>query len=289
MTKHAVLSLDIEDWRHLDYFDAVQCDPEYSMLDGIDVYLEFLDKHALPSSFFCIGELAAPLGDKLRDIHDLGHDIGSHTFTHKRPMTTSVDEFKQELLQSKDAIEQEISAESPGFRAPCFSLDRERLDVVRDCGLRYDASRIDFSSHPLYGTLDLKGFEELKDGVYRSGDFFEFEATTTSFMGKKLPISGGGYLRIFPWGMMSRLVAKRIQEVDFYTLYIHPFELSRRKPPSLKDLSVSWKTKARFRAGLGGVEKKLTRLVELLKQNGFTFTTYSQLREDLMTTPQESS
>ena len=59
--KYAVLSLDIEDWYHLDYFPKNKSDLEYSMLDGLDVYREILASHNILSSYFVLGEIAQPL------------------------------------------------------------------------------------------------------------------------------------------------------------------------------------------------------------------------------------
>ena len=276
--RYAVLSMDIEDWYHLDYFQHGSCNRSYSMLDGLDVYLEMLDDLGVPSSFFCVGEIASELASRLRTIADQGWDVGSHTYTHRRPLTLSIDEFRAELSRSKETIEDITQKPADGFRAPCFSIDEARLDAVQQAGFLYDSSRIEFSSHPLYGTLDLDGFNTLSDCTYRQGDFFEFEAPTTSVFGKNLPISGGGYLRIFPWFVMRRLITRYCDQHMFYTLYIHPFELSRREPPKLPH-SISWKTRRRFRTGIGKVEKKLEALVRLLKSKGFTLTTFSELRQ----------
>jgi hypothetical protein len=155
-------------------------------------------------------------------------------------------------------------------------MDEARLDAVRAAGFSYDSSRIDFSSHPLYGTLNLNGFSTISDYTYRSGDFFEFEMPTMRVLGRNLPISGGGYLRIFPWLVMRRWISRFADQHTFYTLYIHPFELSRRKPPRLPR-SVSWKTQKRFTIGLGGVERKLIALIRLLRDKGFAFTTFTDL------------
>ena len=41
--KKAVLTLDVEDWYHLDYFDRFECNTNNSLLDGLDEYVELLD------------------------------------------------------------------------------------------------------------------------------------------------------------------------------------------------------------------------------------------------------
>ena len=39
--KVAVISIDVEDWYHLDYFDRSACDVSQSLLDGLDVYVDY--------------------------------------------------------------------------------------------------------------------------------------------------------------------------------------------------------------------------------------------------------
>jgi peptidoglycan/xylan/chitin deacetylase (PgdA/CDA1 family) len=273
--------MDIEDWQHLDYFDKSKCDLSYSMIDGLDRYLELIDELGVPSSFFCVGELAQKLKMKLREMSDFGFDIGSHTQTHRRPLTLSVQEFEEELRVSKDNIEQICSKPVEGFRAPCFSLDRERLMILPKLGYSYDASRILFDSHPLYGTLDMNGFEQVSNNIFRNNNFFEFQTSTQKIFGKDLPISGGGYLRIFPWVLTKTLLNRYFPNNELYTLYIHPFELSTKKTPPFPK-GTNLKTKIRFALGRKTVAKKLIKLIKLLQSNGFQFTTFSRLRQQII-------
>ncbi len=86
MTCHAVLSMDIEDWYHLGILEGHSCDQSYTILDGLDRYIELLESHGVPASFFCLGELAGVLKNRLRDIHRRGWEIGSHSFSHRRQL-----------------------------------------------------------------------------------------------------------------------------------------------------------------------------------------------------------
>lgn len=277
--KKAVLTLDVEDWYHLDYFDRQECDTSNSLLDGVDVYIELLESLSLPSSFFVLGEIAERQIQFYKDLVRAGHDVGSHGWNHVRPMAMSIDEFRADIQRSRVVI-QEINGERGfGYRAPCFSLDRERLDIVRKSGFAYDASRIDFGNHPLYGSIDMQGFEKLSDAVYQSKDFMEFEATTIPVLGKNIPISGGGYLRLFPWILMKTLVGQYLRKNDLYVLYIHPFELSRLECPKVPK-STSMLTKFRYSYGRSRVVDKIKRLVELLHTNGYTFTTFSEIQNE---------
>ncbi len=44
--------------------------------------LAVLEKHQVKATFFCIGKRAAAYPDLLRAIHEHGHTVGNHSFTH---------------------------------------------------------------------------------------------------------------------------------------------------------------------------------------------------------------
>jgi len=277
----AVLSMDVEDWYHLDYLDKTRCDREYSLLDGLEVYAELLSSLGIAGTFFILGELARKLTVPLQTLAARGHEIASHGWNHVRPLTLSPAVFAEDLRHSKTEIEEVIGRAVEGYRAPCFSLDRARFDLVRAAGYKYDSSRILFKQHPLYGTLDLTGFTQWSRNIFQKEDFFEFQVSTLPLAGRDIPVSGGGYLRIFPWLLMRSWVKRYLTENELYVHYIHPFELSAQPAPILPQ-DTGWLTRFRFRFGQSRVPSRLFKLIELLKSEGFTFTTFAELRATLV-------
>lgn len=279
--KIAVLSMDIEDWYHTEYLKGSDCDRSYTMLDGVNNFAEICGNERVAASFFVLGELVRPLGSQLRMLAGLGHDIASHGWCHQRPLTMLPTSFGEELRRCRDEMRDVLGKHIAGFRASCFSLDSERLDIVKEAGFLYDSSRVQVRHHPLYGTLDMDGFESLSPHVFRKGDFFEFEISTLPLGRRNFPVAGGAYLRVFPWPMMKRLIRRYLQRNELYVLYIHPFEVSRRSNPVYPE-GTRILQKARFEIGRASVEDKLRRLIFLLKQQGFEFATFANLRERLL-------
>ena len=276
MKRYAVLSMDVEDWYHLDYFSGLTPDRSSSMLDGLDVYLSLLERHSIRTTFFVLSELAEHLGSTLRAMAAAGHEIASHGVAHKRPLKMTVSEFGADLRQSKATLENVLQQSVEGFRAPCFSMDRTRLEEVRKAGYTYDSSRIDFTGHPLYGSLDVDDFDAVASGHVEQRGFHEFEVSTLSMLGKRFPVSGGGYLRIAPWAIMRPLIQSYVNCNPLYVLYIHPFELSPRPLPAAA-AKLSFPQRLRFGLGRSGVARKLEKLVRLLKHDGFSFVTFRDL------------
>lgn len=276
----AVLSMDVEDWYHVDYLDRERCDRTYSMLDGLDVYLELLQRIGAPASFFCTGEVAGGIASRLREMRAAGHDIGSHGQTHRRALTITSPQFDDELRRSKETLESIVGEEVTGFRAPCFSMDDATLERVVRAGYRYDSSRIDFRANRRYGRMDLPRFEKVRDGIFRRDGFLEFQLSTVTVMGRSFPVSGGGYLRLLPWRLTRSLTRRFLEGSSLYVLYVHPYELSRRAAPPMP-AGLGWAASRRFRGGLGTVEEKIEALAVMLRSMGFRFTTFERIRRDL--------
>ena len=65
MKKYAVLSLDFEDWYHLDYLkNTSKSDREYSMLDGFDNFQQLITDNKLPASFFILSSIVQKFAKK---------------------------------------------------------------------------------------------------------------------------------------------------------------------------------------------------------------------------------
>lgn len=276
MKKYAVLSMDIEDWYHLDYFDKNKCNQSESTLDGIDIYLDILDHYNIKTTFFVVGEIVDKLSDTLKRIIDKGHEVALHSYSHQRPLTMSIDQFKNDTLDNIKIIKDTLNYEVKGYRAPCFSMDRERLDILNDYNLTYDASLIRFSSHNLYGKLELDGFRNIRSDIFEKEKFFEFETSTVLVKDKNIPISGGGYLRIFPWALTKYLLKKFFKQQKNYFFYIHPFEFSKNYSIKVPE-GTSMSTRFRFNLGRKSVESKMHKLIELLKKNNYEFVRFQDL------------
>lgn len=278
--KYALLSMDIEDWYHLDYLPQERCDSNQSLLDGIGVYAELLAEEGVPSTFFALGELASGLAPKLRDLSMAGHEIACHGWDHCRPLDMELDSFREDIKRSKGELENVLGIEILGYRAPCFSLDRPRLEILRNHGFAYDSSRIEGAKHPLYGKLDLKDFNQVHPWVFHKEGFTVFEVSTLKLGRVSVPVAGGGYIRLLPWWMMKAMLSHYLSIESLYILYIHPFELSGRPDPELPSI-IRFRTRLRFSRNRFVVPKRLRHLIGMLKRKGYHFTTFSGFCMDL--------
>lgn len=279
--KTVFLTIDIEEWYHLDYLKKYNVDKSTAeTVPKIFDFLDMLDRLNIKATFFVLAELAYEYADIIRDIRDRGHEIGCHGLSHKLLSNMSDKEFEDEVMKAKAIINEVLGKDIvKGYRAACFSMDRNKLDILKNFGFIFDSSYIKFAQHPLYGKLDLSGYIKVDDLIYlNDNSFYEFEIPTMSIGKFNIPISGGGYLRLFPYFLIKFLLKLYSFKHDNFILYIHPFELTDTKIPFPNDTSF----KDKFRASVGrrrNLEKLEKLLLNFIKDN-IEFKTMGQAIND---------
>lgn len=272
--KYAYLTIDIEEWYNLDYLKKYELDKSVEVIPEIIDFLDLLDEYHIKATFFLLADTLERSTDILREIARRGHAIGCHGYDHELLYKKDIEQFTNEVLKAKEIISEDINCDVNGYRAACFSMERDKLDSISKLGYQYDSSYIKFEQHPLYRNLDLTGFEKIDDLVYRKGNFFEYEIPTLNIGNYSLPISGGGYLRLFPFWILKILIKMYAKQHHNFLLYLHPFELTKMDLPFSKEVSL----KERFRASVGrkGNMKKIRKVIKLLNSMGAEFRTLEQ-------------
>ncbi|MBP9988701.1 MAG: polysaccharide deacetylase family protein [Ruminococcus sp.] len=274
MEKYAVITMDVEDWYHT-YFPEENVDRSKTLLDGLDVALDIMDKKNIKGSFFVVGEIADRLADKIRKMDKNGHDIAVHNYVHIRPLSMEKKEYKEQLTESKTKIENILGHKVAGYRAPSFGIDDEHLEVVQECGFSYDSSKLQPQKSEKYGVLNLNGFEEVYPCIYKKDNFTEFEVSTQNICGMNM-LLGGGYIRMLPWLFMKHMTKKYLDSGKPYVMYIHPIDLSPKPMPDVD--GISFDRYLRTHIGRRHMVRRFKKVIEMLEKNGYQFVTFEQLR-----------
>ena len=275
----AFLTVDLEEWYHLDYLKGYRCrETGVRVIPRIFDFLDMLDEEGVKVTFFCVGDIADENAGILREILRRGHALGCHGLDHELLTNKTLEQFVDETRQARGMIEAAAGKGISGYRASCFTMERDKLDALRTLGFTYDSSRIRFAQHPLYRNLDLSGFHSPDDLVYQQGDFTEYEIPTLDVFGYSIPISGGGYLRLFPFWLLRLLLGLYARRHESFTIYVHPFELTDMPLPLPKGLGRA--TRFRCLVGRRGNLKKLRKVIRWLKKRGARFITLEQDRRE---------
>jgi peptidoglycan/xylan/chitin deacetylase (PgdA/CDA1 family) len=139
----------------------------YAIRRGVRRYLDMLDHHGMPGTFFVCGWDAEHYPDLFRDVHSAGHEIAAHGYQHE---AWDLGEAEPALLEKTHRILIDTVGEAPiGWCSPSGRKSRLTLPTLRRLGYRYDASEKD---------LDLPYLLEGEDGP--ASDFIILPNNTVS-------------------------------------------------------------------------------------------------------------
>lgn len=114
--------------------------------------LDLFEARDIRATFFVIASsLAKPRKRALIDeAVRRGHEIASHTVTHRVLRNLSSQDKRAELADSRTMIESALGVRVKGFRAPGYRIDRECYELLAELGYEYDVSAFPsagFSKH----------------------------------------------------------------------------------------------------------------------------------------------
>lgn len=273
--KYAVFTMDVETFADTECISSSGIPVNVDLMDGLDEYIRILNKNGIKSTLFTVGDLAPRIVDRLRNYIGRGHDLAMHSYSHIAPMQVPLEQFRENTRRAKEKMRNLFGVDVTGFRAPCFSMDKARLEVLQELGFRYDSSHLDYQPARHTVKLDLHNFQKLRDNIFRRNNFYEFGLAKEKILGLPFPISGGGYVRLSNWGFMKTVIGHYIHQNDYYVFYLHPFELTKQEIPFLKELKSY--DKYYIKQGIRAYGRRIEQIIEMLKKDGYEFVTFQQL------------
>ncbi len=253
-------SIRRDDWPHL------AC-RSHAALDWLNERLAATGNHA---TFFVLGWSVRYLAGRLRELVAAGHELACHGHGHVHLSRLNPQELREDLRRARGTIEDATGVSPRGYRAPTFSITRGTawaLDVLLEAGFKYDSSIF-----PVYH--DRYGVPGAPDGPFLAltpagGQILEFPPLTVGLHSRlRLPVGGGGYLRLLPGWFVRSCIARRQRWGEPTMLYIHPWELDPDQPRIAVGRLAQW----RHRVGLRTTARKLDALL-----NGFRFETAARV------------
>jgi len=234
-TLKSIMSVDVEDWFHIlglrsapapaDWASLPSC-VEKNFMDLLDLF----EEHGASVTCFFLGWVAERFPHLVREAVARGHEIASHGNSHELVYRMSPDEFLYHAAESRKLLEDISGTGVRGYRSAGFSSTAATpwfFDKVSEAGYAYDSSV--FPAAREHGGMR---WENLGPQVIRSGsgDIVEFPISVARVMGKPICFFGGGYLRLFPWGVIRRMAKRVLSEGRPVIFYIHPREIDPCHP-----------------------------------------------------------
>lgn len=234
------LTIDVEDYFQVNAFARHVKREDWDLYplrveDNTRRILDMLDEFAFKATFFVLGWVAERLPSLVREIQEKGHEIACHGYGHELIYSIGPDLFRKDIRASKKMLEDICGVRVNGYRAPSYSITRQSLwalDILIEEGFTYDSSIFPVI-HDTYGIPDAQRFPHRLQTA--AGSLIEFPLTTLplnlGWKNVRLPIAGGGYLRLLPVSIIRQGIAAINQrESQSAVLYFHPWEIDPDQP-----------------------------------------------------------
>jgi len=225
------LTVDVEEWFHVCGLSAelVVSTADFRVLANIERLLKILARHQARATFFILGSMAQKVPELVPLIAAAGHELASHGFSHELVTSLGPEEFREELRRTADLVTSQSGSRPVGFRAPQWSLSREKtpwaFDILREEGYIYDSSLnpVRFVGNPAGPRRPFR--MELS-----KGSLWEIPPMVAPSLAGNLPVAGGWGFRFFPQSLITGGIRSANRNGAPAVLFLHPRELDPAGP-----------------------------------------------------------
>lgn len=230
------LSVDVEDYYHVEAF-ADRITPALwpsfpsRVADNTRRVLDLFAQAGARATFFVLAYVVEREPGLVREIQAAGHEVGCHSHLHRCIFRLTPEEFRADTRRARALLEDAGGKAIVGYRAPTFSVIRRSLwalEILAEEGFLYDSSVFPVR-HDVYGIPEAPRFAYEWE-VGNGGRLYEIPPLTFRFLGRNLPLGGGGYLRMLPMWYTRWGLGRVRKEEQPAVVYLHPWELDPGQP-----------------------------------------------------------
>lgn len=258
------MTVDVEDYFHVSAFADVVQRADWDRLESRVVrnterLLALFERADVRATFFVLGWVAECFPGLIRQIDRAGHELASHSYDHGLVYDKQPEQFLEDLRKARLAIGSACGAHVTGYRAPSYSITEESLwalDLLVAEGYLFDSSIYPIR-HDRYGIPTWSRHIHRVDRPL--GSLWELPGSTVQHFGANLPMGGGGYFRLLPYGWTRHGIAHlNDREGKPAIFYLHPWEIDPDQPR----LRASLVSRVRHYTNLQRTEERLTQLLK---------------------------
>lgn len=228
-------TVDVEDYFHVSAFASVIRPDDWDQYESrVETntrrVLELAAEAGTSGTFFVLGWVAERFPELICEIQSAGHEIGCHSHRHQIVYELEPEQFREDIIRSRDLLQQMCGRPVTMFRAPSFSITVDSfwaLDILAEEGFTLDSSIYPIH-HDRYGIADAPLIPHRLQ--LPCGTMTEFPGMVCRIGGMNLPVGGGGYLRLMPWWATHWLLRHVVKHGQPLNVYIHPWELDPDQP-----------------------------------------------------------
>ena len=218
------LGIDFEDITHTPAYRGL-ADPGETSVDLVALtgdLLDLFDRFGVTVTFFIVAEFAETHPEAVQRIAAHGHEIASHTLSHRSLVGLDSETRAEELGRSKEILEEITGNRVWGIRAPTCQIDDSVYRSLVSEGYEYSSSVM--PSLPIPGFYSNEyAFSDATKVSTGAGDVMEIPLTVHPIL--RLPLSGA-WIRILGRTYAHQGIRSVLGSGADVVTYSHPWEFT---------------------------------------------------------------
>ena len=253
-------TVDTEEWFHICGLPELGPDTWDELPSRIQLttrlLLEDLDACAIRATFLIVGWVAERYPGLVHEILSAGHEVGSHSYLHRRVYEMTPAAFEADLRRSIDALAEAGAPAVTCFRAPEWSLNHRApwgFEILAASGIRIDSSMAPIA------VVGQRSYSRRPHVMATgAGGVIELPPLVADRLGQVVPAGWGWGLRMSAPARTVRLT-ERVNAAGVPAVFtVHPWEIDP-DPPQVR-LPAGLRFAHYFR--LAGFRQRLRRVME---------------------------
>jgi len=127
----------------------------FAIKEGLKPLLDLLDHHEITVTFFVPGVTADAYPEALAEIRRHGHELGSHTYSHRSVLGLTPEEERQEIARGIEAVERNGGVRPTAWRSASWEWSRHTLEYLLEEGVKVSCNFQD----------QIRPYRHFKDGM----------------------------------------------------------------------------------------------------------------------------
>lgn len=141
------------------------------------VLLDGLKEREVVATFFVTGEHAALHPDLVKRMHDEGHLVGNHTYSHMQLRHDNREEYKEELILTNEVLKEIIGEEIIFVRPPYGSWDKRFEEELNMIPVLWTVDPLDWCSGNVQCIVQNTICDVEENDIILMHDYFETSVT----------------------------------------------------------------------------------------------------------------
>ena len=160
------------------------------------ILLDGLKERDVVATFFVTGEHAALHPDLVKRMHDEGHLVGNHTYSHMQLRHNNREEYKEELILTNEVLEEIIGEEIIFVRPPYGSWDKTFEEELNMIPVLWTVDPLDWCSSNVQCIVQNTICDVVENDIILMHDYFETSVTAALKIVDKLLEEGFAFVTV---------------------------------------------------------------------------------------------